>query len=170
MLGAHTDLELLSKEESERFIEFYMSQAEHYRLRILPDGMLAFILQNKNALLSNPDGSITWNVREIGVAPHSFIELITGEEKKKRVYIPLCLVNPNVKQNFEVLIKATVEPIDGRYNSKKAEFYILTQDERGFMIKASLANLAMHYAMLHLFPPDFASKYASQHCPFCKRG
>jgi len=161
-------LELLSQREAEDLMSFYFAQAVPFSFRRLSNDKPAFMLKNSGDLISNKDGSVTWKVCEIGIGLHSFIELVTGEKTKNKIYIPLCLVNPQSRKFLTLLLDTTKHPMDRRYNSKEAEAYILTPDGRGIKIKFKLQSLAMHYVTLQLFPSDFALKWKSQHCPFCR--
>lgn len=161
-------LDLLSKEEAESLISFYFSHSVPYSFGMLSNGKPAFMLKNTVDLILNKDGSITWKAREVGVGLHSFIELTTGEEKKRKIYIPLCLVNPDYRKFLKLLLDTTRNPVDGRYNSQEAELYILTPNGHGFKIHLKLENLSMQYVMMQLFPSDFALKFKSKHCPFCR--
>lgn len=161
-------LDLPSKREAEDLMGFYFAQAIPFSFGILSNGKLAFMLKNNRDLVSNKDGSVTWKASEIGIGLHSFIELITGEETKKKIYIPLCLVNPHSRKFLTLLLNTTRRSGDGRYNGKEAEFYVLTPDGKGALIKVKLENLAMHYVTLQLFPSSFALKWKSEHCPFCR--
>lgn len=90
-------LDLLTQKESERLMEYYWSQAAPYTYITVLEGarlLPVFILKHKNDLVVEEDNSVAWQVREIGLGLHSFIEIITGEKRKKRVYLPLCLVRP----------------------------------------------------------------------------
>lgn len=161
-------LELLSEHEAEGLMSFYFAQAVPFSFGGLSNGYPAFMLKNNSNLVSNKDGSVTWKACEIGLGLHSFIELTTGEAKKKRIYIPLCLVSPKSRQYIKLLLDTTRTPKDARYNSKEAEFYVLTPNEKGARVKVKLTSLAMHYVMLQLFPSDFLLKWKSQSCPFCR--
>ncbi len=161
-------LELLSKREAEGLMGSYFAQAVPFSFGVLSNGKPAFMLKNNNDLISNKDGSVTWTVSEIGSGLHSFIELITGETHKKKIYIPLCLVNPHSRKFLTLLLNTTRDSVDGRFNSREAETYVLTSDGRGAKIKVKLESLATHYVMLQLFPSHFALKWKSEHCPFCR--
>jgi hypothetical protein len=161
-------MKIISKEESEELIRRYMSQAEDYNFAIAPTGIPCFLVKNSSAIIANDDGSVTWFAREISICMHSFIELRTGEEKTKTIYIPLCLVNPTARQFAEVLINTTKSPLDGRFGSKKAEAIIFTPDGKGVAVCFELKGLPIHHVTLQLFPQDHASKFKSSHCPFCR--
>lgn len=174
-------LQLLSEREAEDLMNFYFSQTVPFTYGVLTNGnnlhvknsarkvlAPAFMLKNKRDLISNRDASVTWNLREIGLGFHSFIEIITGEKNKRKVYIPLCLVNPNSRKFLQFLLETTKAPEDKRYNSQEARFYVLTRDGRGFLAKVKLQNLASHFVMLQLIPAEFLSRYFSQYCPFCR--
>lgn len=161
-------LELLSQREAQDLMRFYFAQAVPFSFGTLSNGKLAFMLKNSSDLISNKDGSVTWKVCEIGIGLHSFIELVTGEEKKRKIYIPLCLVNSHSRKFLTFLLDTTRDPMDRRYNSKEAEIYVLTLDGRGAKIKVKLESLTTHYVMLQIMPSDFALRYKSQHCPFCR--
>ena len=162
-------LELLSEREAEGLIGFYFAQAVPYSFGVLSNGKPAFMLKNNSDLVSNKDGSVTWKVCEIGLGSHSFIELVTGEEIKKKIYLPLCLVNPHSRKFLTLLLNTTRDSTDGRYNNKEAEAYVLTPDGRGTIIRVKLESLSIHYVLLQLFPSDFALKFKSKHCPFCRK-
>lgn len=162
------DFTLLSKEEAERRFASYMRRAEEYAFAVLRNGLPAFILRNPDAIIVNPDKSVSWQVREIGCNLHSFLELVTGEETKKKIYLPLCLVNPLSRRMVGVLLATTVDPRDGRLNSKEAEAYILLPNGGGFKISFRLVYLPIQYIALHLFPMGFALRFKSPHCPFCR--
>lgn len=159
---------LLSKDEAESLMSFYFSQSVPYSFGMLPNGKPAFMLKNTENLIINKDGSVTWTAREIGVSLHSFIELTTGEEKKRIIYIPLCLVNPVSRKCLKLLLDTTRNPVDGRYNSQKAELYILTPNGQGTKIHFQLPNLTMQYVIMQLVYHDFALKFKSKHCAFCR--
>ena len=148
-------------------MSFYFAQSVPFSFRRLSDGNLAFMLKNSGDLIINEDGSVTWTVREIGLGLHSFIELTTGEQTKRKIYIPLCLINLDSRKYLQFLLETTRARDDARYNSQPARFYILTADGKGFHAKVRLQNLATHYVMLQLMPPEFALRYRSVHCPFC---
>ena len=160
-------LELLSQQENERFIRHYFSRAVPFSFGMLSNGELAFMLKN-NDIIVNRDGSVTWKACEIGVGLHSFIELVTGETHKKKIYIPLCLVNPHSRKVLTLLLNTTRQAVDGRYNSKEAEMYVLTPNGKGVKIQFKLESLTTHYVMLQIMPSEFALRYKSQHCPFCR--
>lgn len=165
----HTQtLEMLSREEAEQLIEFYMWMAVSYSFGVLSDGTPAFMLKSGGAVIVDEDGSVSWTVREIGVGLHSFIELTTGQKTRRKITIPLCLVNPKARQSLKPLLASTISPSDGRLNSKPAEAYILTPEGAGFKVHFKLQNLTTQYAMLQLFPSDFAARFKSKHCPFCR--
>jgi len=126
------------------------------------------MLNSSSHIKMNLDGSVTWAAREIGIGFHSFVEVATGEKRKRRVYIPFCLVNPNSREAIRPLLGTTIHPLDGRYNSKPAEFWVLTPEGKGFKLRIKLESLSMHYVLLKLFP-DFALKFKSEHCPFCRQ-
>jgi hypothetical protein len=172
-------LKIISEEENKQLMRFYFSQTVPFTYGVLTDDTHnnmrarqvfapAFMLKNKQDLISNKDGSVTWNLREIGLGFHSFLEIITGEKNKRKVCIPLCLVNPNSRKFLQFLLQTTRTLEDNRYNSQPAQFYILSKDGRGFLAKVKLQNLATHYVMLQLMPPDFVSRYWSQYCLFCR--
>lgn len=161
-------LELFSNYEAESLLEYYFRQATPGMFIMAPNGNVGFMLENKRDVIINKDGSVTWKVKEISLGLHSFIQLTTGETKKKQLYIPLCLVNPKSRLYIKFLLETTRDLLDGRYNGKGAELYILTRNGDGFKINVRLENLAMHYVMLQLFPSDFLLKWKSQYCPFCR--
>jgi len=159
---------LLSKREAERLLAYCFSRAVPYSFGVMSDGKPAFMLKNPLDLIINRDRSVTWRANELGVGLHIFIRLTTGEQTRRTVYIPLCLVTAKTGNFLKRLIDTTVDPADGRFNSHPTEFYVLTPDGCGVLIKTKLAALATQYVTLQLFPPDFASRYASPHCPFCR--
>jgi len=159
---------LLSKQEAERLLAYCFSLAVPYSFGVMSDGKPAFMLKNPLDLVINGDRSVTWRANELGVGLHIFILLTTGEQTRRTVYIPLCLVTAKTRNFLKRLINTTVDPADGRFNSRPAEFYVLTPDGYGTLIKTKLELLATQYVTLQLIPPDFASRYASPHCPFCR--
>lgn len=161
-------LDLLSQHEAENLMLFYFAQAVPFSFGVLSNGKPAFMLKNNSDLISNKDGSVTWTACELGMGLHSFIKLTTGETRKKQIIIPLCLVNPHSRKFLALLLNTTRDSVDGRFNSREAETYVLTPDERGAKIKVKLASLTTHYVMLQIMPSDFALRYKSQHCPFCR--
>jgi len=160
-------LELLSEHEAEDLMIFYFAQAIPFTFGVLSNGKPAFMLKN-NDIIVNRDGSVTWKACEIGVGLHSFIELVTGETYKKKIYIPLCLVDPHSRKVLTLLLNTTRQAVDGRYNSKEAEMYVLTPNGKGVKIQFKLESLTMNYVMFQLFPSVFALKFKSQYCPFCR--
>ena len=162
-------LNLLSPNETERLIEFYMANSESFQFGVLNNGEAAFMLKNEKALSVNKDGSVTWRLREIGVGLHSFLELTTGETKRKTVYLPLCLVNKETRQLLTPLLNSTVKEEDGRLNSRDGEFWILTPLGLGFKVHCKLENLTLQHVMLKFFPSDFALRFETEHCPFCRK-
>jgi len=165
---AKSHLELLLPLEAEQMIAAYMAKAESFIFGVAPDGTPIFTLKNRNAIVVNGDGSVTWTARETGLGLHSFIELTTGEQRKKTIIIPLCLVNSKIRRCLKPLLDSTVDAPDGKLNSKPAECYIMRSDGFGFKVTVKLENLAIQYIMLQLFPPDFALRFKSEHCPFCR--
>lgn len=161
-------LKLLSQDEQNALLAYYFAQLIPYRFGLVKNEP-ALMLKSTSYIKVNKDRSVTWAAREIGVGFHSFIELITGERKKKRVYIPLCLVNPKVRRFVQLLLETTIDPTDGRYNSKPAQFWILTPEGKGFKVRIRLESLSMHYVLLKLLPPDFVLKLKSEFCPFCRQ-
>ena len=162
-------LDLLSQREAKDLMIFYFTQAVPFSFGVLSDGEPAFMLKNSDDLVSNEDGSVTWEVSEVGVGLHSFIKLTTGETRKKQIIIPLCLMNPQSRQYLRLLLETTRNSSDARYNGKEAEFSVLTMDGRGVRIKVKLASLAINYDMLQIMPSQFALRYSSKHCPFCRQ-
>lgn len=161
-------LDLLSEHEAKDLMLFYFAQAVPFTFGVLSNGELAFMLKN-NDIIVNRDGSVTWKACEIGVGLHSFIELVTGETHKKKIYIPLCLVNPHSRKVLTLLLNTTRQAVDGRYNSKEAETYVLTPNGKGVKIQFKLESLTMNYVMSQLFPSRFVLRYWSKHCPFCRQ-
>jgi len=162
-------LKLLSPEEAEKLIAKYMEKSVSYSFGKLQEGSIVFVLKDEKAIIVNPDGSVTWQLTEITIGLHSFLELTTGEQNKRTVYIPLCLVNPEIRQRLSFLLSTTIDPSDGRLNSKPAHFYIANPKGKGFKVQVRLAGLALNYIMIKLFPPDFPLKFKSKHCPLCKQ-
>lgn len=104
-------MQLLSKQEAEKLLAHYFSQAVPFSFGVMSNGKPAFMLKTPSDMIVNRDGSVTWTASELGVGLHSFIELTTGEETKKTVYIPLCLVDPKSRQALtRALISATIDP------------------------------------------------------------
>jgi len=164
-------ISLVSEEEAEEFMARYWAGVVEYEYRLSFDGKAvipAFVLKNDSDIIVNKDGSITWAAREIGVGLHSFLEVKTGERKKKTIYFPLCLVSPRSRELLVPLINTTVDPKDGRLNSKEAEVYIVLKDRGGIKLNFSLPSLTTQEVMLNLFPQDLLPRYKSKHCPFCK--
>lgn len=162
-------LDLLSEHEAKDLMIFYFAQTIPFTFGVLSNGEPALMLKNRSDLVSNKDGSITWEVSEIGMGLHSFIKLTTGETRKKQIIIPFCLVNPQSRQYLRLLLDTTRNPSDARYNGKEAEFYVLTMDGRGVKIKVKLESLAINYVTLQIMPSQFALRYWSKHCPFCRQ-
>ena len=160
-------LKLLSQEEQNALLAYYFAQSIPYRFGLVKNEP-ALMLKSTSCIKINKDGSVTWTAREIGVGFHSFIELVTGEKRKRRVYIPFCLVNPNSREAVKPLLETTIAPLDGRFNSKPAEFWILTPEGKGFKVRIRLESLTLHYVALQLLPTDFALKFRSKFCPFCR--
>lgn len=161
-------MQLISQEEGNCLINYYMAIAESYRFGVLLNGEPTFLLKNSNAIIVNADGSVTWKAQETGLGLHSFIELVTGEKTRRKIIIPLCLVNPESRRRLKPLLSTTIDQANGKLNSKNAEFWVSTTEGFGFKVRVPLPNLTIQYVMLQLFPADFAKKFASQYCPFCK--
>jgi len=163
---------ILTPEEAERKMRYYWSKATPYTYGLVleEDGkpLVVFVLRRADDVVRDEDGGVTWKVREISLGLHSFIELTTGEKRKRTVYLPICLVNPHTRKAFETLVLSTVDPRDGRLNSKHAECYIARPDGKAFKIQLELPGLTMMYLMLKVMPPDFAVHMKSTECAFCK--
>jgi len=125
-------------------------------------------LKDNSYIVANDDETVTWFVREINLSLHSFIELRTGERRTKTIYIPLCLVNPISRRVAEALLNTTIDPLDGRFCSKKAEAIISTPDGKVVPVYFELKGLPLHYISLQMFPQGHFLTYRSSHCPFCK--
>lgn len=132
----------------------------------LVEGVPCFLLQDED-IIYNRDESVTWEIKEIGFNMHSFIQLITGEKEKKRIYLPLCLVNPQSRRCLEYLIQTTIDPMDGRLGSKDAEFIIGAKKGGFFKVSVKLTNLVLWYHTLKLMP-FIPHRFRSKQCSFCR--
>jgi len=166
------NLKLIEREAFERLMAYYWSHAAKYLFTLGSiDGetyLPLFVLKNSNDLQVNSDGSVSWEAREIGLGLHSFIELTTGVKQRNRVYLPLCLVNPKTRRGFGLLAYTTIDPADGRFNTKEAEALVSLRDGKTVKIQLKLESLASHYAMLKLMPPEIAYRMRSRYCVFCR--
>ena len=161
---------MLNKEEAEQQMRRYMRQAKRYYFAVSPAGIPMLLVKDRSAIIANDDGSVTWTARAISLGAHAFIELRTGEEKTKTIYIPICLVNAEARLVAEALLNATVDPLDGRLGSKDVDVIILAADEKrvkGVKIRLSLKVLAPSYVSLQLFRQSHLLHYKSNHCWFC---
>lgn len=161
-------MKILSKKESERFMQRYMRQAEDYNFAIAPTGIPCFLMKSSSAVIANEDESVTWSVRAISLDAHTFIELKTGEKQTRTIYIPVCLLNTNSRHVAEALLNTTVDPLDGRLGSKDSEAVIITPDGKGFMIHFEVKVLALSYLSFQIFPQDYILRLKSNHCRFCR--
>ncbi len=159
-------IQLMDAEEAKHELSKLFGQSVEYTLFRAPRNGRATFLLGHNDIIVNPDQSVTWFAREIGVSLHSFIELTTGENHKKTVCLPLCLVNPQTREAYKPLLESTVGAA-GKLNEREAEFYVFDANMIGALIKIKLENLALHYIMLQLFPSSIIRKFKSKYCPFC---
>lgn len=161
------NLRFTSKEEIERLIEHLMKKAEKYELTFTAEGTPCLVLQSPVALVVDTDGTVTWTAKIITYTAHAFIELTTGSKKTKTIYLPICLLNPKTRIIAEALIGTTIDPLDGRFGSKNAEFFFGTSPTRLFKIAFDLTLLALEYTSLEMSSGSFLSQLKSAHCPFC---
>jgi len=131
------------------------------------DGVPIFLLNPRSIVVEHD--IVTWNIRGYMIGFHYFLELKTGESITKTVVLPLCLANQASRLNCMALVRTTIDPADGRFNSKLAEFIIATTDGAlAFKVQCSLAALSMCLVMLELFPESYLHCWKSRHCPFCE--
>ena len=156
----------MNQEETGQLFAEYERFMPKHQMVLAPDGRLGFIVEDDELII---DGEgIVWSTTEISVGPHSFIEIVTGEEKTKRMLLLLCLLNPRSRRAASLLLESTIDPSDGRFNSKSAEFY-LTSSKEGCLMTCKLPHLARWYTLTKLFPMDMMTeRFQTEHCPFCR--
>jgi hypothetical protein len=161
-------LGILTVEEAEEKIKELISQIpeEGYFMGIFR-GFPVIKLCNPSIIKLNNDGTIDWEAHEVSVGMHTFIEISTGPKKDNKFVICLCLINSEIRPFIEALIHTTIDPKDGRFNSKDAELILIIDDEKIFKIHFPLPGLSTNYLMLYLVP-DICSHYKSKYCPLCK--
>ena len=144
-------LRIIDSSDANRQLDSFFEQSVAYTLLRSPDGKPLFMLSKKEDIIVNPDLSVTWSAREIGVGPHSFIELTTGESHRKTVYLPLCLVNPETRNSYNMLLESTVGT-EGKLNEREAKCYVLTPNLIGALVNIKLENLCLHYVCCSFSP------------------
>ena len=101
-----TKMSILTWEEAAAEMAYYwLHSMEYYYTVALENGkpVAVFVLKNNDAIVRNSDGSVTWTAQEINFTLHSFIKLTTGEEYKRTIYLPICLVNPKTTRSFRTV-------------------------------------------------------------------
>jgi hypothetical protein len=161
-------MKMISNEETNEIIHRYMEKAEDYSPKISNNGMVWLFLKNESALIANPDGSVTWFARAISFPTHAFIELRTGEEELKTIYLPICLINDRSRKFAEVLLNSTIKKNDTRFGGKDADLAIVTPDGKICVIQIELKSLVLSYVAFQILPQDFMVRSKSSFCPFCK--
>jgi len=170
---------LVSQEEYEEAMTKYSSSMPSH-VSSFVDGQFNFILNKAIDVDSDPEG-ISWRATEVGLGLHSWIELIIGEKRKAKVCLPICLVNSEARRIAYVLLRTSIDPDDGKLNSKKAEFnvYWPPQGEKlrqgshqvldGIKVRMSLPFATMQYLIMLMVPEDFMTRFVSKHCIFCRQ-
>ena len=140
----------------------------HVNYILQKDGLPLLVLKNRETLIADNDLWITWTatIWTYGTS-HTFLEIIIDAKKKRKVFIPICLLNPKTKLIAKSLIETTKNSHDGRFGSKNGEFYFSTDLVRVFKISLDLLPLASNYVSLEMIPNGFWEHLRSPHCPFC---
>jgi len=173
-------IEFLFKEEAEaRMAELVKKIPRPLSFGVLPNGMPFFAIPRKYIIMDE-GGFVSWSARERCIGMHSFIELTIGEgEEKLTVYLPICLVHTLARLFAMAVARTTIDPRDGRYNSKPAEILVIPFEaievlqrgelplgETGFAFKVKLEGLVTQLRLATLLGVPL-EPYKSKHCPFC---
>ncbi|MCW4011131.1 MAG: hypothetical protein NWF05_11015 [Candidatus Bathyarchaeota archaeon] len=158
----------VSEKETERLVNRFMRQAQKYKLAFTDTGIPCLILENSEALAVDKDGSLTWKTKLWFCNGHVFIQLITGTNRKKTAYLPICLLNPKTRRIAEALLSTTIGSVDGRFCSKKADICVGNCDGKLFRISLDLTGLSFEYLTIEMSCGSFLPNLKSACCPFCR--